>query len=100
MITGQYIIEQDILDLLTRTQEEMDSYVTPLSLRVQTFISENYFEDDRLSKERSSIQREFQELALEYESNGIDVKICLDIALDDVGSFFQERSMQALYRVL
>ena len=95
MAIGQDIIEQDILDLLKRTQEEMDSYAMPLSMSVQNFTSNNYLEDERLSKQRSLLEKELEDLALKLQNNGSNVRTCFDIVVEDVEIFFENKSMQA-----
>ena len=53
-----------------------------------TFVEET----QTLEEEEADLRRKLQELAVQI-SNGNDVTICLDIALDDVERIFKNRRM-------
>ena len=91
LVFSQEITEQDVLDLINQTNEEIEQYILPLTTRMQAFGSEIGNEARRLATERDDLRQELRLLAVDLNTNNLDVSVCLDIALDDVDKAFGQR---------
>ena len=69
----------------------MDGYVNPLLARITTFSEKFVEEENTLETEQADLRTELQELAIRL-SDGKDVTICLQIALEDDERIYQNRS--------
>ena len=89
MVFGQNP-EQDLLDLIDQANANMNQYTNPLVARMVAFGNSFGEEDQLLQTEANDLRRELEELAVQ-NSNGKDVTICLQIALEDAERIFADR---------
>jgi hypothetical protein len=84
LTTGQGDPEQVLQDLLDQTTDEFRKYFKPLLTRQMKYEDMVSEESRQLESYRSSLREGMQQLALDLSGNGVDVTICLDIALENV----------------
>ena len=84
--------EQELLDLIDQANEEMDEYMYPLVARSVAFSNSLVDESKLLQEEEDDLRRELEELAVQ-NSNGQDVTICLQIALEDADRISRDRGI-------
>ena len=82
--------------MIAEIREEVDGYIDPLVEKMMDFGDNLVVESKLLETEESDLRRELQELAI-YLSDGQDVTICLDIALEDSDDIFQNRGLLFSY---
>jgi hypothetical protein len=73
---------------------EFGKYFEPLTIRqqqVEEVISE---ENKQLETHKSNLREEMQQLALDLSGDGVDVTVCLDIALEDVTTLVDDQGKQ------
>jgi hypothetical protein len=82
--------EQVLLDLIAQANADKSGYINPLVDRMIAFGNSFAEEDSLLQTGADDLRRELQELAMQL-SNGQDVTICSDIALEDAERIFTDR---------
>ncbi|KAJ9573551.1 hypothetical protein L9F63_009115 [Diploptera punctata] len=94
MAFGQEDPEQDIRDLIEKTNQEMEELIYPLVERMQAF-GETFGEEERtLQQEYDDLKNELQDLSEQLGSGKSGVSICLKIALDDAYAIYEDRSKE------
>ena len=93
--TCQQIVEQDIRDLISVMTEEQEDYIAPLLEKIDVYSSMIGDEVRLLDEARTELTRDLQYLALELNTQGVDVSICLDIATEDLERIFTDRCTYA-----
>ena len=82
--------EKDLLDLIEQSVAYTYQYTTPLGCRMASFSRSLSSEASHLQYEELELKRRLRELALQI-SNGQDVSLCLEIALEDADRIFDDR---------
>ena len=83
-------LEQELLDTIEQAISYLDLNVIPLECRMQGFSGIFNNEVHQMQAERLDLRRQLEELAVE-NSNGQDISICLEIAVQDSDGIIAER---------
>ena len=90
MAIGQDL-ELELLDLTQMVIVYVDQNIVPLELRMNDFSRSFSNEAHQLQVELLELRRQLQELAVQ-NSDGQDVSLCLEIAVEDTDEIIAERS--------
>ena len=83
-------LEQELLETIEQAISYLDLNVVPLELRMQGFSRTFGNEVRQLQVETIELRRQLQELAVQ-NSDGQDVSLCLEIAVEDADHIITER---------
>ena len=91
MALGQEVIVRDIRDLIDRTEQDMDNYISPLETSMQAFSNGVLLEAQRLETERLLLIQEIENLASLLNTNNADITDCVRTSLGDINRIFADR---------